>query len=109
MGFVSQSPFIFDGTIEENLLYSCAAMLEGGGEEQKKLMPSLDDRIGILQQTGIFVDVLRFGLNTVLLHDQDDDLVSKIIRVRDRVAINRFGTYIINLRCYIPIRLYGKR
>ena len=66
LGFVSQAPFIFDGTIEENLLYACSAktgVIDTGDENS---LPALDDRIEVLQQTGIFVDVLRFGLNTVL-------------------------------------------
>ena len=87
MGFVAQSPFIFDGTIEENLLYACRARIgvaEGDAEgDAEGALPPLDDRIGVLQQTGIFTDVLRFGLNTVLAHDQDKRLVDRIIRVRE--------------------------
>ncbi|MCX5882275.1 MAG: ABC transporter ATP-binding protein, partial [Deltaproteobacteria bacterium] len=58
MGFVSQSPFIFSGSIEENLVYSYAAVHDG---EMGMDQPSLDDKIAVLHQTGIFVDVLRFG------------------------------------------------
>ena len=90
MGIVSQTPFIFNGTIAENLLYSCAAKHEVNGITEERLLPPLDDRIEVLQQTGIFVDVLRFGLNTVLTHDQDQTLVSKIIRVRENFQHN-FG------------------
>lgn len=80
MGFVSQSPFIFSGTIEENLLYGCQARQEGdvGADSQ----PSLDDIISILQQTGIFVDVLRFGLNTIVAHDENVELIETLLRVR---------------------------
>lgn len=81
IGFVAQSPFIFDGTIEENLLYSYAAVNDGNGTNQLKEL-SLDDKISVLQQTGIFVDVLRFGLNTILDYDRHNELVSKLIRVR---------------------------
>jgi ABC-type multidrug transport system fused ATPase/permease subunit len=83
VGFVAQSPFIFDGTIEENILYSCQAKVEGAGKEFENELPSLDDIIAILHQTGIFVDVLRFGLNTILAYDQNRELVKVIIRVRD--------------------------
>ena len=83
IGFVSQNPFIFNGTIEENLLYSCEAELGGRATEQSdRTLPSLDDIIAVLQQTGIFLDVLRFGLNTLLLHDEHKELVSAIIRIR---------------------------
>ena len=82
MGFVAQSPFIFEGTIEENLLYACKAKVNGNGQRNKKL-PTLDDIIAVLHQTGIFVDVLRFGLNTILTHDKNKELVDVIIRIRE--------------------------
>ena len=82
IGFVAQMPFIFDGTIEDNLLYSWIARAEGDGNIQGNALPSLDDVIAILQQTGIFLDVLRFGMNTILSHDEHQELVSRIIRIR---------------------------
>jgi ABC-type multidrug transport system fused ATPase/permease subunit len=90
MGFVSQSPFIFDGTIEENLLYSCAAQKDGEMEDPDGTLPSLDDMIAVLHQTGIFVDVLRFGLNTIFTSTENNDLVSIIIRIRKNFQIE-FG------------------
>ncbi|MEW6673650.1 MAG: ABC transporter ATP-binding protein/permease [Thermodesulfobacteriota bacterium] len=88
VGFVSQSPFIFDGTIEENLLYACRAKLNSNDAAPDSSLPSLDDMIEVLQQTGIFVDVLRFGLNTVLAYDHDKTFVAKIIRVRENFQRN---------------------
>jgi len=82
IGFVAQSPFIFEGSIEDNLLYSCLAKANGNGQSGEEL-PSLDDIIAVLHQTGIFVDILRFGLNTVLVHDQNKELVKTLIRVRE--------------------------
>ena len=83
MGFVSQSPFIFDGTLKDNLIYSCLAKINGDATDPKDALPTIDDMIEVLQQAGIFVDVLRFGLNTALMHDRHKDLISMIIRVRD--------------------------
>jgi ABC-type multidrug transport system fused ATPase/permease subunit len=83
IGFVAQSPFIFDGTIEENILYACQAKMDENHEEARAGLPSLDDVIAVLHQTGIFVDVLRFGLNTILQHDRDESLVNVIIRIRE--------------------------
>ncbi len=82
IGLVAQSPFIFDGTIEENILYSCEARLGKSGKDAGDSLPTLDDIIATLHQTGLFVDVLRFGLNTVLVHDHDKDLVDTLVRVR---------------------------
>ncbi|KPJ77445.1 MAG: ABC transporter ATP-binding protein [Deltaproteobacteria bacterium SG8_13] len=90
VGFVSQSPFIFSGTIEENLLYGCMASSEGNGAKGDGTIPSLDDIIAVLQQTGIFIDVLRFGLNTILAQDRDQKLVETILRVRTNFQ-RRFG------------------
>ncbi len=109
-GFVSQNPFIFSGTIEENLLYACRARIEGGaavpaallppppeegeealfslpGEEKEApaepaVLPSLDDMIEVLQQTGLFVDVLRFGLTTTLDRGRHRELMERLIEVR---------------------------
>ncbi len=82
MGFVSQSPFIFDGTIEENILYSTMAKIDGNGRKAEEQKPTLDDIIAVLHQTGIFVDVLRFGLNAILTHQKNEELVNTIVKVR---------------------------
>jgi len=88
LGFVAQSPFIFDGTIEENILYSSMAKLDGNGRPGAEQQPTLDDIIAVLHQTGIFVDVLRFGLNAILTHDQNQELVETIVRVRKNFQQN---------------------
>ena len=95
IGFVAQMPFIFDGTIEDNLLYSWIARAEGDGNIQGNALPSLDDVIAILQQTGIFLDVLRFGMNTILSHDEHQELVSRIIRIRKNFQ-REFGEDLAN-------------
>jgi ABC-type multidrug transport system fused ATPase/permease subunit len=82
IGIVAQSPFIFEGTIKENLLYACSARNEGDGSGKNGSMPTLDDMIAVLHQAGIFVDVLRFGLNTIFSPQQDKELISSILRVR---------------------------
>jgi ABC-type multidrug transport system fused ATPase/permease subunit len=81
VGIVSQNPFIFEGTIAENIFYAAQALAEDGGERGNGL-PSLDDAIAVLHQTGMFVDVLRFGLNALLSPVKDEKLVRDIIRVR---------------------------
>jgi len=82
IGFVAQSPFIFDGTIEENILYSSMAKIDGNGQAEEEQRPTLDDIIAVLHQTGIFVDILRFGLNAILTHGKNEELVDTIVKVR---------------------------
>ena len=85
-GFVSQTPFIFDGTIAENLLYGCVAQMEGTGEgPSRQQLPELDEMIEVIQQTGIFPDVLRFSLNAVLDRSKYSDLVPPLIRIRKKL------------------------
>ncbi len=84
IGFVSQDPFIFDGTIEDNLLYAWKAMPSNADSESQSEGPTLDQRIQVLQQSGIFVDVLRFGLNTKLHGSAHQALISQIIRLRQK-------------------------
>jgi ABC-type multidrug transport system fused ATPase/permease subunit len=82
IGFVSQTPFIFEGSIEENLLYAVTAKAEQEQADAQPKMPGLDDRILALQQTGLFTDVLRFGLNAVLDKDKHKDIIRQILNVR---------------------------
>jgi ABC-type multidrug transport system fused ATPase/permease subunit len=82
MGFVSQTPFIFDGTIQDNLLYSCRAADDNSPEAAEQFRPSLEDMIEVLHQTGLFVDTLRFGLNAMLDADRDSTLVEQLVKVR---------------------------
>jgi ABC-type multidrug transport system fused ATPase/permease subunit len=82
MGLVAQNPFIFEGTIQENILYSYRAKVEGDGQSAENELPSLDDIIAVLHQAGIFADILRFGLNTILVHGQNKELAEVLVRIR---------------------------
>jgi ABC-type multidrug transport system fused ATPase/permease subunit len=83
VGVVAQAPYVFDGTIKENLIYSCEAVIEGDESDDRRALPTLDEMIEVIQQVGLFVDVLRFGLNRVVQTDHEQDLVSKLVRVRE--------------------------
>ncbi|MFZ5426984.1 MAG: ABC transporter ATP-binding protein/permease [Thermodesulfobacteriota bacterium] len=83
MGFVPQHPFIFEGSIKENLLYSVNARLVAKGLDPAQNEPSLDRLIEVTQQVGLFLDVLRFGLNTVFRKGRKEHLVQKVIAIRE--------------------------
>ncbi len=89
-GIVAQTPYIFDGTIKENLRYACEAIYDPREEGADARLPSLDEMIEAIQQVGLFIDVLRFGLNTVIEGDETEELHEKIIRVRYRFQ-SEFG------------------
>lgn len=86
VGMVAQQPFIFSGTVRDNLLYSCRALnLQGGHcpEATDNGEPSLDKIIEVVQQVGLFLDVLGFGLRFTLDPRQHADLVQAVIHARE--------------------------
>lgn len=90
LGIVSQSPFIFDGTIRENILYSWEALRAGRPDSTPEEAPPYDRIIEMLRGVGLFRDVVRFGLNTVLRPGEQEFFVKKIIRIRIMFQ-ERFG------------------
>jgi len=90
MGLISQTPFIFAGTIEENLLYACRAVRTKSDAASEGSDPSLEDMIQVLHQTGLFVDTLRFGLNAILDAERDSALVAQLVKVRQNFR-QQFG------------------
>jgi ABC-type multidrug transport system fused ATPase/permease subunit len=90
IGYVSQNPFIFTGSIEENLLYAYKAATETASAPLPEGMKiDLDRMILVLQQVGLFVDVMRFGLDSFIDPD-DEQTAAKIIRIRHRFR-EKFG------------------
>ena len=85
LGFVSQSPYIFNGTFQENLLYACNAEVNSKDEGVVSGGPTLDDMIEVVQQTGMFADVLRFGLNATLDPERHKELVPGILNIRKKL------------------------
>ncbi|WP_244148875.1 ABC transporter transmembrane domain-containing protein [Desulfonatronum thioautotrophicum] len=81
MGMVAQHPFIFEGTLQDNLLYSCEAQrLQGKAcfDQDKEL----DRIIEMVQQVGLYLDVLSFGFRFTLDPEQDEKMVGHILHAR---------------------------
>lgn len=83
MGFVFQSPAIFSGTIQANLLYACRALAELSEASQRDELPSLDQQIKVLQQTALFADVLARGLSSAFDARVDEHLRRAVLDLRD--------------------------
>jgi ABC-type multidrug transport system fused ATPase/permease subunit len=94
IGLVSQTPFIFDGTIEENLLYGCLSKMGADDSGFSHPLPDLDQMIETIQQTGLFPDVLRFGLNSVLDYKAHAKLLPGLIRIRKKLG-RRLGVPLV--------------
>lgn len=90
VGYVSQSPFIFTSTIQENLLYAKKATTLKEHNQEKPEAVNLDKMILVLQQVGLFVDVMRFGLDTII-DPADERSKDTIIRIRIKLR-DIFGT-----------------
>lgn len=86
IGFVPQQPFIFTGTVEDNLLYAHNAKYSS----RTPPLLSLDDKIEALQYAAIFVDILRFGLDTTL-SPGDTDFKAKVLRMRYSFHYNHYA------------------
>ena len=103
MGYISQNPFIFSGSVIDNLLYAHrSAHINDSIDRETYQPPSLDHLILSLQQAGFFVDVIRFGLETVYEHSPTA-VTSKIITMRENFK-NNFGS---TLECYIEFYDYN--
>ncbi len=91
VGYISQNPFVFTGSIRENLLYADQAVREIGVSDDKveKVEIPRDRLILSLQQAGLFVDVMRFGLESLLEAD-NKEMAKKIVQVRKSFSEN-FG------------------
>lgn len=83
VGMVAQQPFIFSGTVRDNLMYTCDALALQGGGCAGGGTPSLDKIIEVVQQVGLFLDVLSFGLRFTLDPEEHRDLVESIVHARE--------------------------
>ncbi len=83
IGFVTQQPFIFDGTIRENLLYACTSVLATGGSGERGL-PQCEEILHLVREVGLEEDILRFGLNTAVAVDRQESLAPLLIKLRER-------------------------
>lgn len=104
MGIVSQHPFIFSGSIRDNLLYSINARREAHGITNEAGVPSLDELIAAIQQVGLFTDVLRFALNSVFKKGRKENLVKKIIRIRQAYQTNHGEALADSVEFFDPAR-----
>jgi putative ABC transport system ATP-binding protein len=77
---IAQHPFIFTGTVKENLLYSARSVCDESCE-----LPKDEKLYEIINNVGLENDFLHFGLNMVMAKDETDEHVNKIIQIRQLV------------------------
>ncbi len=72
---IAQHPFIFTGTIRDNLLYSALAADETKIPDRKQVLQVIDD-------VGLTEDILRFGFNSILPEEKALPIKQSLLRMR---------------------------
>lgn len=76
---VSQHPFIFTGTVNDNLLYACEALRQAGHDVE---LPDRDKILHMVREVGLEADVIRWGFRSILPSDKARQLENKILSMR---------------------------
>ena len=79
---VSQHPFIFTGTIRDNLLYGVMALQK----RCKNQLPGLDEQLKAIYDTGLEEDVIRFGFQAVLTKECCAPFKDKLLTIRHNIS-----------------------
>jgi putative ABC transport system ATP-binding protein len=105
IGFVSQQSFIFDGTIRENLLYACQALITVEGPGERISFPDRQRILQVVREVGLEDDILRFGLKAVLPEDRWPVLVPHLLRLR-QIFHGQWGGDLAELVEFFDIRRF---
>ena len=88
IAFVPQAPFVFRGTIADNLVYPDDSSAQEDRQPSSQAcgaQENLHATIEVIQQVGLFVDVLGFGLDNRLGRNACEDLRAAIVASRRRL------------------------
>ena len=76
---VSQHPFIFTGTVRENLLYSSNALYL---HNLRDALPDRQQLIEVVKQVGLEEDLIRWGLRSVIPPQRAASLIPSFLQMR---------------------------
>ncbi len=74
---IAQHPFIFTGTIRDNLLYAANA-----ATDREHPLPDRNQIVQVLRDVGLEEDIVRFGFNSVIPYERAYPLKRKFLRMR---------------------------
>lgn len=84
---VAQAPFIFSGTLRENLLYGVEAMRRARPQDDIPL-PSRQELLSMVRKVGLYPDTLRFGLSARLPEGAPPELQERLVAVRKALRLS---------------------
>lgn len=76
VAMIAQHPFVFSGTISENLLYAVKAVAD------EDAMPDRARIHAVIKEVGLEDDIIRFGLQAVLNYEECKPFRNKFLRMR---------------------------
>ena len=76
---VAQHPFIFTGTVRDNLLYSSEALRLAGESAE---LPDQESIHTIIKEVGLEPDIIRWGFRSIIPQDKIDHLEDKFLQMR---------------------------
>lgn len=79
IGTVSQHPFIFTGTVRENLLYSSNAL---NLADPRNELPDQDEIIEVVREVGLSEDVVRWGLRSTINPRRAEPMIPSFLQMR---------------------------
>lgn len=91
LGFVAQHPFIFNGTILENLLYAVQSTHRTAQGDDGAALPEGPAILQVLGEVGFADDVLKIGFDTILNPEAHSEFAQRLIGLRE-LFFKRCGT-----------------
>lgn len=79
---VAQHPFIFTGTVRDNLLYSSNSLHLAGAHHE---LPEKQEMLNIITEVGLAPDVIRWGLRSTISPQRARPMITSFMKMREIV------------------------
>ena len=76
---VAQHPFIFTGSVRENLLYACNTLYLNNLKER---LPNRFEIIEMVKEVGLEEDIIRWGLRSIIPPNRAEPMISRFLQMR---------------------------
>jgi len=90
IGSVSQLPFIFTGTVRDNLLYSSQSLVMN---KVRQDLPESSEIFEIIKEVGLVEDVVRWGLRSTIPPGRVEPMIPSFLHMRDIIRNELRGRF----------------